>query len=268
MINTNSASPENTYRVLLVDDSASNIAVGKILLQRIGCDVSIAKNGEEAVQVASNDRFDLILMDISMPVMNGLTATQLLRDHEGPNQLTPVVGVTAHTLESDRRDCLNAGMNDFLPKPITKDALSQIIEQWILKTNESSNVINMESATQASPVLDETLLARLRNDLGDEGFTISINIFLDELKKRNNTLERLNKEGDATGLGKEGHAIKSSAGTFGCPQLANDGKKLEIAGKANDLAECQSTLKPLSVSLSAAQQHLQSYLKRMGVAHA
>lgn len=268
MINTNSASPENTYRVLLVDDSASNIAVGKILLKRIGCDVSVAKNGEEAIQVASNDRFDLILMDVSMPIMNGLTATQLLREHEGPNQLTPVVGVTAHTLESDRRDCLNAGMNDFLPKPITKDALSKIIEQWILQTNESLNVIKTPSANPVSPVLDETLLARLRNDLGDEGFTISINIFLDELKKRNNTLERLNKEGDATGLGKEGHAIKSSAGTFGCPQLANDGKKLEIAGKANDLAACQSTLKSLSVSLSAAQQHLQSHLKRIGKDHA
>lgn len=267
MININSAS-DNTYRVLLVDDNASNIAVGKILLQRIGCDVSVAKNGEEAVQVASKDQFDLILMDVSMPVMNGLTATQLLREHEGPNQLTPVVGVTAHTLESDRHDCLNAGMNDFLPKPITKDALSQVIEQWVLLTNEAPKVINDEQVKQSSPVLDETLLARLRNDLGDEGFTISINIFLDELKKRTNRLEHLKKEGDTTELGKEGHAIKSSAGTFGCPQLANDGKKLEVAGKANDLAQCQSTLKPLSVSLSAAQQHLQRYLKRMGSARA
>ena len=264
MIQINSLPPENTSHVLLVDDSAANVAVGKILLNRLGCDVTIARNGEEAIQVASSEDFDLILMDISMPIMNGLTATQLLREHEGPNQLTPVVGVSAHTLESDRRDCLNAGMNDFLPKPITKDSLSKIIEQWLKHTGDSAINFEAKNDSQDTPVLDETLIARLRNDIGDDGFTVSINIFLDELKKRSITLNQLNKKADATGLGKEGHAIKSSAGTFGCPQLANEGKKLEIAGKNNDFIKCQSILNLLSVSLSTTQQHLESYLKRMG----
>lgn len=109
-------------RALLVEDSELNQKVMLAMLNGIGCEVTLAKNGREAVTIFADEQFDFVLMDVQMPILDGIGATQLIRQHEcvtGGGH-TPIIAVTAGF---DRETCLEAGMDDHLPKPLKVDAL-------------------------------------------------------------------------------------------------------------------------------------------------
>ena len=110
-------------RVLVAEDNRTNQRVVRLLLERMGCVVRIVENGEEVLTAAAEAEFDLVLMDCQMPVMDGLEATRQLRRREGRNQQVPIVALTANGFEADRLRCLEAGMTDFLAKPVEKAAL-------------------------------------------------------------------------------------------------------------------------------------------------
>lgn len=121
-------------RVLLAEDNIVNQKVASIMLARLGYGVDLAENGKEAVQAAQKRRYDVILMDIRMPVMDGLTAARAIRDSAsegGLNAATPIIAVTANALDDDRALCVQAGMNDFLAKPLLMDHLGRCIRQWL-----------------------------------------------------------------------------------------------------------------------------------------
>lgn len=126
---------QGRVRVLVAEDNSVNQIVFEQILEGIGFDYRIVGNGEEAVAAWRAAPPDLILMDISMPVMNGLQATQAIRDaeHKGesPQKRTPIIAVTAHAMSGDRDRCLQAGMDDYLSKPVSPDKLEAIISKWI-----------------------------------------------------------------------------------------------------------------------------------------
>lgn len=127
----------NRQRVLLAEDNIVNQKVAVIMLARLGYAVDLAENGEEALQAANRRPYGLILMDVRMPVMDGLDAARAIRASAasaGLNALTPIIAVTANALEADRQECLAAGMNDFLPKPLLMDALDRCLRQWLPKS--------------------------------------------------------------------------------------------------------------------------------------
>lgn len=117
-------------KVLVVDDNAINLKIATLLLRRAGCEVSVAENGLVAVQKAHEQEFDLVLMDMRMPVMNGLDATRRIRSASRKNTRTPIVALTANAFEADRRACLNAGMVEHLAKPLKPDALDAILARY------------------------------------------------------------------------------------------------------------------------------------------
>ncbi len=119
-------------RVLLVEDNKVNQMVGQALLEGLGLTVEIAANGQQAVTMieANRDHFDAVLMDLQMPVMDGYAATRALRERPGTAGL-PIVAVTANALPSERERCLQAGMNDYVPKPIDPDLLRIVLERWV-----------------------------------------------------------------------------------------------------------------------------------------
>jgi len=126
-----SASVATGLRVLIAEDNAVNQIVFRQILTGSGIAYRIVGNGEEAVEAWSSEPPDLILMDVSMPVMNGHQATQAIRSAEqGAGRRIPIVGVTAHALDSDREACLAAGMDDYLSKPISPELLLRKIEEW------------------------------------------------------------------------------------------------------------------------------------------
>ena len=120
--------PHSTpLRVLLVEDNAVNRKLLEGLLLRDTCDVTLAANGEEAVEQVQQGDFDVVLMDIQMPVMDGLTATRLIRQREAAiEKHTPIIGVTAGI---DREACLEAGMDAYLPKPVRADMLRAMLAE-------------------------------------------------------------------------------------------------------------------------------------------
>ena len=117
-------------RVLLVEDNPVNQAVAKRMLERLGHSVTIAGNGRIAVDLHAKRRFDLILMDCQMPELDGYAATRELRARETGLDHVPIVAMTAHAMAGDREQCLSAGMDDYLTKPVKIDQLAEAIVRW------------------------------------------------------------------------------------------------------------------------------------------
>ena len=121
-------------RVLVAEDNAVNQKLVAALLQRLGCDVDLAGDGREAVELARRRQYDLVLMDCQMPNMNGYEATEAIRATSELNRSVPVVAVTAGAMTGDREKCLASGMNDYLSKPIARPKLYQALERWLPAT--------------------------------------------------------------------------------------------------------------------------------------
>lgn len=119
-------------RVLVAEDNAVNQMVVKAMLEKLCCEIVIASNGKVAVEKYAEVHPDIVLMDMSMPEMDGSEATARIREmQESDGSYVPIIGVTAHALREDKQKCLDAGMDDYLPKPVKQDALEQMLLKWI-----------------------------------------------------------------------------------------------------------------------------------------
>ena len=123
-------------RVLLAEDNPVNQMVARALLERSGCAVVVANNGEEAVKMSADESFDLIFMDCQMPVLDGYQATAAIRRREGDARRTPVIAMTANAMPGDRERCLAAGMDDYIAKPIDESRVKAALEQWVRSPND------------------------------------------------------------------------------------------------------------------------------------
>jgi CheY-like chemotaxis protein/nitrogen-specific signal transduction histidine kinase len=119
-------------RILVAEDNPVNQQVVLLMLKKSGLQADLASNGKEAVQAIEKRHYDLIFMDIQMPEMDGLEATRIIRMIES-EQNTPIVALTAHTRQEDRDSCFDAGMNDFLPKPLNRQEVERILQHWLPK---------------------------------------------------------------------------------------------------------------------------------------
>jgi CheY-like chemotaxis protein len=124
---------ENNGHILVVEDYKANVLVVTALLEEFGYSFTVAKNGQEALERVKEEPFDLILMDVQMPGIDGFEATQLIREWEkgGDGKRTPIIGLTAHALSGDRQRCLSHGMDDYIAKPFHPDDFKNKIEKLI-----------------------------------------------------------------------------------------------------------------------------------------
>ena len=122
------------FRIFVVDDVPMNCTVLLAMLKKFGVTAEVAHNGREAIETLAKISFDLVLMDVQMPVMDGLEATRIIRDTTSPvlNHGPIIIAVTAHTLRGDEEKCLQAGMNDYLGKPIRARDLANMLAKWLL----------------------------------------------------------------------------------------------------------------------------------------
>lgn len=133
-------------RVLLAEDNRVNQLVACGMLERLGCEVVVAEDGGEALDRLAGDRFDVVLMDCMMPVMDGLEATQRFRQSEPDGYRTPVIALTANAMRGDRERCLAAGMDDYLAKPLTRESLEAALARW-----SHATVIEERAAVSPNP---------------------------------------------------------------------------------------------------------------------
>ena len=129
-------------RVLLAEDNPVNIEVAGYFLELLGCHVSLAENGQQAVDACARDTFDLVLMDCQMPEMDGMTATRLIRQREAAENRArmPIIALTANAFNEDRERCLAAGMDDYLSKPFNEAQLSELVRKWVNHNRTIGNV--------------------------------------------------------------------------------------------------------------------------------
>jgi CheY-like chemotaxis protein len=128
----------SAVQILLVEDNKINQLVAQSLLSQLGYSADVAENGLEAIAATDKKRYDVILMDVQMPEMDGLKATQHIRANAGPNALTPIIALTANAMQSDKDECQAAGMSDFLGKPYSLEALAGRLMHWLSRTPAQS----------------------------------------------------------------------------------------------------------------------------------
>jgi CheY-like chemotaxis protein len=128
---------KRSARILLAEDNAVNQKLAKMVLTKAGYQVEVANNGQEAVDkyTKAPDAFDLIFMDIQMPQLDGMKATKVIRDN-GFDKI-PIVAMTAHAMKGDREKCLEAGMDDYVPKPVKRELVFEMVEKWVLNKEAS-----------------------------------------------------------------------------------------------------------------------------------
>lgn len=134
-------------RVLVADDNKTSEVLSSLLLKKLGLDVVCVADGQEAVDKATTESFDLILMDMQMPTVDGYEATKRLREK---GVKSPIIAVTAHALEGDRNKCLEAGCSDYVAKPINRDRLYEIVRKYVKGIGSNGNVESLESETAAA----------------------------------------------------------------------------------------------------------------------
>lgn len=126
------------YKILVAEDVDVNQLMARYLLESMGCEVELVSNGQEAMEKAANDQYDVIFMDCEMPVVDGYQATRAIKLHEqtsnSTHKHTPIIALTAKVFSQDRQKCLDAGMDDYLPKPIRRESVTEMIDKWCKET--------------------------------------------------------------------------------------------------------------------------------------
>ncbi len=235
------AGPRSTGRILLAEDSTTNAMIAVTMLRKAGHSVDAVSDGLEAVEAAHTLPYDVILMDVSMPELDGFQATARIRALPGKTADVPIIAITANAMQGDREKCLAAGMNDYISKPVRKDELLDKVAAWM---ESSVELCPDESPLDSDVVFDDILeLAALRTlvaDTSTETAKQAVSLFLVDLKARLTRLSAAGVQLNYELLEQEAHAIKGSSATFGARKLARMAVELEEACRNNKSADIGS----------------------------
>ncbi|MFZ8990537.1 MAG: response regulator, partial [Pseudohongiellaceae bacterium] len=234
-------------RLLLAEDSQANQVVATTFLNSAGYDVDVAANGIEALDAARNFNYDLILMDVSMPEMDGIEATKQIRKLPGQNGKVPIIALTANVFKDDVERCYDAGMNGFIPKPIEKKRLLKSIGE-LLADNEVRDSVS--ESREPENCLDHQVIDQLIKDVGEEMIPIIMGAFFKEIHRRCHSIDELLKTKNIEQIGEEAHAMKSSSSGLGAIRLSHAAKDVEYANRearSEDVLELAAHLKPLAM---------------------
>ena len=223
-------------RVLVVDDNEINRKLAGILLQQLGATIDQAENGVAAVDACSRNSYDIVLMDMHMPVMDGIEATSRIRKMQENGPRTPIVALTANALSGDRERYLDAGMDDYLAKPLGEKALLNVMARWCGTARPSASAAAEEAprvASAALPVIDANLGVERAFGQADVWRTI-LDMLVKDLPASMASIEGAFASQDMEELRKAAHKLHGSSSYCGTPALQNAVKNLELACMKNE----------------------------------
>ncbi len=267
------------HRLLLVEDSQTNRLVASVILRKAGFHVDWVVNGAEAVDAVQKQPYDVVLMDISMPIMDGEEATKLIRSLPGAERDIPIIALTAHAMPGDRERFLSAGMDDYLTKPLDSSLMLTTIHQYISKSKDdgvnvrpsNENIDEVKTAKEPSvdllfgpdfrdfPLLDMGVIDQMRIDTGDDTIPMLIGVFKEEVETRVVNIKDEVAQQNIENLCREAHTLKSSSGSFGAMQMNALAKSIELAAKSSNFDKLEGLieeLEPLSLETLAAFDRL------------
>jgi len=241
-------------RILLAEDSITNQMVAVGILKRLGLHADVVASGKEAVEALRRIPYDLVLMDLQMPEMDGLEATRVVRAAGRETSAVPIIAMTAHAMPGDRQACLDAGMDDYIAKPLTPAALSALLEKWLAKLDASKRSEGTLSTSSPPPGLGSAAPAALFDEValveravGDRELAQAIaRSFLADVPGRMEALKGHVACGDAKAVQHQAHTIKGAAAVVGGEGVAQLALALERMGHAGDLMAAGPGLEALA----------------------
>ena len=238
--------PRFAGEVLLVEDNPVNQAVAERMLQRVGLGVVLAADGRAAVALAAERAFDLVLMDVQMPVMDGLDATRAIRALQAPHGAhTPVIALTANAMPQERELCIAAGMDDFLPKPFSSHQLHRALERWLKAVPDAGAAAATARVAPRGvdgPALDRKVLERIRELGGAERpelLSKVLHLFLQDVPRHLDSIGRAWQRRDCASIAASAHALKSSSAHTGATRLSAMCASLEADVRAGELGRAE-----------------------------
>ena len=209
-------SRQTPLSILLVEDNEINRVVAVEMLKILGHSVDLAHNGVEGVRMAELRRFDVILMDVSMPVMDGVEATRLIRSGKGPNVDVPIIAITAHAMPADIDRFTSAGMTKVLVKPLEMEGLRLVLHTW---PEDKAALDKAHSRLTTEQLLDTSTAKDLKDALGADRFGGIRDLYLAELEKARTTIFVAVPPDDAAALRAEVHRLLGASSTLGAVAL-------------------------------------------------
>jgi PAS domain S-box-containing protein len=242
----------STARVLVAEDNAVNQMVISGMLKRLGIKADMVPNGREVINVLEKSTYDLVFMDLQMPVMDGYEATMHIRDNESMvlDKRVPIIALTAHAMQHDREKCLNVGMNDHLSKPVKPDELALILERWLEKKSNKYKMKGLVSDT--IEIFDfKGVSDRLANDM--DLIVMVMNLFFADTPGTINTLKSAFADGNCSQVETLAHTLKGASGNIGLDKFSNLMRFIEQAGRAGDLSIASGSIAELDEQFSIAK---------------
>ncbi|CAB1367803.1 EAL domain-containing protein [Denitratisoma oestradiolicum] len=228
--------PAQPCRVLVVEDNRTNQVIAQSMLEMLGAEAGLAENGLASITAFQSEKWDIVLMDCNMPVMDGYEATAAIRSMEQASERrTPIIAMTANTQPADLSKCLAAGMDDHLAKPLTLEMLAAKLKHW-LAWEAAQPLRPREVADDAASALNYSTMGKLREVLGD-AIPEAIRPFIEDMPNYLETIEQAAAESDNEGLRRTAHVIKGAAGNLGADALAAVAREIEEAADLGISAE-------------------------------
>ena len=228
-----SATPKRA-RVLVVEDNSVNqlVAIGQ--LQRLGHECVVASSGREAIETLAQEPFDIVLMDVQMPDIDGYEATRRIRQMPAPLRDIPVIAITAHAFAGEREKCIAAGMNDYLAKPVSLEQVGAVIRLWASRESAASSAAPDVMENDDQYVLDRARISSfLAISRTQDGFLEGlVRTFREDVPSRIDALRSAAANGDARDLALAAHAMKSSSGSVGAKRMLAMASSLEQNARA------------------------------------
>ena len=258
------AVPQFEGRILLVDDNQINRKLGSLLLKKCGCGYVLANNGQEAVDLLTQQAVDLVLMDCRMPEMDGFEATRLIRSRTDHLSKIPIVALTASAMQDDRNACLAAGMNDYLTKPLNTEKLYDILAQY-LPVRETNQQISHELTEPFDEEGKEQPVEiwRLRDATANDSALMAemIDLFIDEAQRGLTATREALTNGDAVGLRELAHSIKGASANMGARHMIETASQLEKLGETGEIARAGGIMD----QLDAHFHEVRTFLKELAL---
>lgn len=265
-------------RVLVVEDNPVNLSVVKKLLQRFEVNCETARDGVEAVEAVRNDRFDLVLMDVQMPNMDGHQATRVIRDREKKQGLPrlPILAMTANAMAGDREKCIDAGMDDYMSKPVRPADLKNALIRWLQSSSSAVEMATEPASGTVVPsmtpspggegmgnndVLDREILGELFDIMESEA-TGLLQEYLDNAPNLLGDIANAVKNGKADAMVLPAHSLKSSSANVGAVGVSKLAKRLEFAGRQNNLDSAAADWEKMQQAYAAAERALKDIIAR------
>ncbi len=252
-------------RILLAEDNIFNQEVAVGILKKLGVHTDVVANGAEAIKALETLPYDLVLMDVQMPEMDGLEATRRIRQPESAvrNHQVPIIAMTANAMQGDREKCLEAGMNDYTSKPVSPKDLALTLEKWLPKKagggEQTAGAAPVAATEPQALVFDKAgMMARV---MDDEDLARSLaRMFLEHIPGQIEELKGFLKANDTPSVTRQAHSIKGAAANVGGEALCEVALQMEQAGKAGNLSAVAKLLPEMEARFARLREAINELL--------